>query len=394
MNLLVLSYHDDDFRLLTQYTIPTLNKLIKKQVFITLLYVHPEGYNIEEIFKLADNNIEIRNIAFEKKKNYLCFAESFFEPENKTKIINILEEILIEKTFDIIQLDSIIFSVFMQNFASLSRDSMLIYRQYLDEVGMVSEKFQSYKLQIFKNLNVKKLTNRLKSVLEFNIKKFDFVITSVPDVIPDYSYSNNYFILPDKLPQKSTETKNKLHIKKIFFAGPLYLTETQRSLLWFINETWDQLQEQTPEIELHLYGKSEKWFTDIITKHPRVFYYSPEETDLDTFLSDKGILLIPYSRPMGIFPEFIHAIQMGKVIIAHTEAIHGWGLTAMINFMPARSRDQFIEAIMHIYKKSEIQEYFSKQILKFAQEKIDPDYLTNILVNFYHLLIKNEKHYE
>ncbi len=394
MNLLVLSYHDDDFRLLTQYTIPTLNKLIKKQVFITLLYIHPQGYNIEEIINLADNNIEIRSIGFENKKNYLCFAESFFEPENKTKIINSLEEILIEKTFDIIQLDSIIFSVFMQNFTSLSRDSILIYRQYFDEIGIVSEKFQTYKLQILKNLSIKRFANRLKNVLEFNIKKFNFVITSVPDIIPNYSYSNNYFILPDQLPQKKTEINPKLQIEKIFFAGPLYLTETQRSLLWFINETWNTLQEQIPEIELHLYGKSEKWFTDIITKHSKVFYHSSEETDLDSFLADKGILIIPYSRALGIFPEFIHAIQMGKLIIAHTEAIHGWGLTAMINFMPARSRDQFIEALMHIYKKSEIQEYFSKQILKFAQEKVNPDYLTNILMNFYRLIIKNGKHYE
>ncbi len=391
MNILILTYQDSDFQVFKKHTLPEVNGLINsKHINITLVLVNNTEDKLS-IHEKLDSRIELRQVFLPTRKRNLSTLEWFLDPGNKSHLINNLEEIIIEKTFDIIQLDSIIFAMFTQNIIALSRKSILVYRQYFDEIEAVQNLSQNYKIAVFKNLAINKLSNRIKSILEFNHEKFDSIITSSPHYIKQYNYTTNYFILPESLPPKPEQPDQTKFTFNLFLVAPLYLIEIQHGILWFLNEVWPRVLKEIPNLQLHLSGESEDWFTKIIKQKPNV-HYQPVVNDMNEYLKDKTILLLPYDKTIGILPEFLQAIFNGKIIIAHTDAVHGWELTAMINFMPVRNSQQFIESILHIYQKNEIQQYFSKQILNFAAEKINEDYLSKILANFYRKLV--QKHYQ
>ena len=391
MNILILTYQDTDFQVFEKHTLPNVNRLInRKHINITLVLVNNTDDKVS-IHEKLDPRIELRQVFLPTRKSNLSSLEWFLDPGNKSHIINNLEEIIIEKTFDIIQLDSIIFAIFTHNIIALSHNSILVYRQYFDEVEAIQKLSQNYKIAVFKSLAINKLYNRLKSILEFNLEKFDSIITSSPHYIKQYNYSTNYFILPETIPPKPEQTKPTKFTFNLFLVAPLYLIEIQHGILWFLNEIWPRVLKELPNLQLYLAGESEDWFTKIIKQKPNV-HYQPSVNDMDEYLKDKTVLLLPYDKTIGILPEFLQAIYNGKIIIAHTDAVHGWELTAMINFMPVRNSQQFIESILHIYQKNEIQQYFSKQILNFAAEKINEDYLSEVLANFYRKLV--QKHIE
>ena len=388
MNLLILSYQDKDFKVFEDFTLPEVNKLVsRKQINLTVLLVNNTDIK-EPLYEKVDQGVELRTLYLPVQKNSVSTLEWFLEPENKTQIINNLEEILTEKTFDIIQIDSIIFSLFIQNIIALSHNSITIYRQHFDEIDSVLMLSQNYRLAVFKSLTINKLANKLKSILEFTLQKFDSIITSDPELIKKYKFHNNYFIIPNKLPEKPEQKPQTVrYTHNLFFIGPLYLIETQHGILWFINEVWPKILREIPNLQLHIAGQSEQWFIDILKQKTNVKYY-PQVEDIEKFMADKTIMILPYDKTIGILPQFLQAIYHGKIIIAHSDAVHGWELTAMINFMPVRNSQQFVESIIHIYQKNEIQQYFSKQILTFADEKITDNYLIEILANFYSKLTK------
>ncbi len=395
MNILILTYEDDDFNIFEKYTLTAVNRLINRKHTNTTVLLVNNSNKKENLYSQLDSRIELRPIYLPGQKNAISTLEWFLEPDNKSHIINNLEEILTEKTFDIIQLDSLIFAMFLQHIYTMSRNSILVYRQYFDEIEAVSGLSQNYKIAVFKNLALNKLTNRLKSILEFNIDKFDALVVSDARLIKKYNYPSKYFILPNSLPPSpDLPPEPSKFTFNLFFYAPLYLIETQHGILWFLNEIWPKVLKEIPNLRLHIAGESEQWFIDIIKQKQNVKYY-PQVKDIDEFFANKTLMVLPYDKTIGILPEFLEAIYRGKIIIAHTDAVHGWELTAMINFMPVRSAQQFIESILHIYQKNEIQQYFSKQLLNFASEKINEDYLSHVLANFYSKLIKkNTEHGE
>ena len=393
MNILIISYNDNDTQIFEKYTLNQINSLIKnKKINITLLLINFTDDNKDFLNKL-DTRIESFFVNFKKKKNYISTFEYFFVQEYKTQFLNNLQKILTEKTFDLIQIDSIIFSLFFKNIQNLSLNSAIVYRQHFDELEQLQNLSQNFKLSVFKKLTINKLVKKIFSIQKSFINKFDAIITSHAKLIKKYNFPTKYFILPHKIPNKPNSYDKLKFTYNIFFIGPLYLIETQHSILWFLNEVWPKLLREYPNIKLHLAGESEKWFVNIITNKKNVIYYHQIE-NFENFLEDKTIFILPYDKTIGILPEYFEIMYKGKIIVAHRDAVHGWELTAMINFLPITNADQFIESILHIYHKNEIQQYFYKQMLNFVQEKITNDYLGEVLANFYSKLIKTNNHYE
>jgi glycosyltransferase involved in cell wall biosynthesis len=379
LNLLVLSYLHRDFDFWKQTTLEFVNNVVQNsEVFVTLFLVKSSSCP-HKVESLLDKKIELRQVNLsDKVKADMPFEEAFFDVSNQTKIFQNLEEILTEKVFDLIQLDSLVFSIFTENLRALT-SGKLVYRQYFVESAKLNDLAKNLRFSVFKYFSISRLVNKIKQ-LEEKISQFDYVVTSVPEAVANFK-EVKFFVIPNKVPE-GVELQTLPSEYKLFFAGDLNLTNIQYSLLWFLNETWEKLREKIPNIELHVLGKTEQWFVDLLRKYPSVHYYSTV-ADFEQFISDKTVLLLPYSEPFGIYPEFISAMQHGKILVANPNAICCWGLTAMIHYMPARESVKFIEVLSHIYEKDEIRQYFSTQMFNFAKQNINSKYLSKAILRMY-----------
>ncbi len=382
INIFILSVLDD-LEVWKKTTLSYANNLATlENVNVTLLLVSGQTCDTK-VDESIGKSLEVRHVRFETKaKGEFTCLDMFFDPKNHTILLNHLEEILTEKTFDFIQLESIIFAQFLPNLRSLSQ-AKIVYRQYYWESAQMTEFSKSGKFSVFKYFSSSRLINKIKE-LEQKMPDFDLVITSDPDSLEQYA-DLNMFVIPESLEGKVRP--QELHSSfKLFFVGNLKVVNIQHSILWFLNETWGKLQEKVKDIEFHIVGKSEPWFVDLLSNFENVFYYD-QVVDFNKFLQDKSILLLPYDKPLGIWDEYLLAMLRGKIIVAYSEAVCCWGLTPMIHYMPAKDSVKFIEVLEHIYQKPEIRQYFSQQIINFAEQEIDEKYWVKVILRLYYKVL-------
>ncbi len=378
VNILVLSYIED-LETWKKRTLDFVNNAVRQdEVFVTLLLVRSsvKKTNIEQ---LLDKRVELRPVTLATKaKSETPCLDLFFEPKNSALILGQLEEILVEKTYDFIQVESVVFLQFIDNMRSLS-EAKIVYRQYEVESEKLSGQAKSLRFSVFKYFSLSRVINKIKA-LEEVYPKLDYIFTSEPSQVLSRN-DVKFFILPSdvdfNIPRSPVDRGFKL-----FFVGDLTFIPIQHSILWFLNETWEKLSGTIEGVEFHIAGRSEPWFSELISKRDGVFYY-PGVEDYSDFLKDKTILLLPYDTPLGILPEYLQAMQAGKIIVANSNAVCCWGLTAMIHYMPAKESVKFIEVLDHIYQKAEIRQYFSDQIFNFASQNIDKSYLTKVILRLY-----------
>ncbi len=391
-NLLVLSYVDQ----IEQWKANTLefinNSALEESLNITLFLVCKQDCELE-FDKVLSNRVELRKLCLQSKssKGFDLSIEMLFANEVKDSVLSHLEEILMEKDFDIIQFDSIAFMQFYDNIRAMS-ESKLVYRQFYIESNYWAGLVKKYRLSVFKYLGMSKLVNKLKQYEQL-ANLFDLVVVSKASYL-DYYNAGNVVVIPTKIEQDTVRQaipmKNQ---NKLFFIGNLKVVSVQYALLWFLNDVWSELLTKLPDLEFYIVGETEPWFEQLLINRKNVFY-QPKVDDLNKFMQDKLALILPYETPVGILPSYLKAMHKGKVIVANNKAVCCWGLTAMIHYMAVRENVKFVEVLLHLFSKREISEYFSNQIYNFANETINLRYLTRITLRYYYtLLIQNsDKH--
>ena len=382
LNLLVVSYIDD-FEKWKEQTLQFLNDAAEEEhVYITLLLIYDKSCK-KDVDTALNKRIELHKIIFETPSlKAESNIEMLFAPENKVKILSKLEQILTEKEFDFIQLESIIFVEYLQNLRALSK-AKIVYRKYFNESQIWDERAKKSKFYLFKYLSFNKIANRLK-IYEQNLDQLDYVISSQQEVLDDYTGTNR-IIVPHKV--DFSFSKSPLPERfKLFFIGNLKYVSIQYSILWFLNEVWPKLLAKIPQIEFHIVGQAEQWFVNLVNLQSSVFYY-PSVDNFDEFIQDKTALILPYQVHLGIMPEYALSMMRGKILISTNDAVCCWGLTAMIHYMSVQEKVKFTEVITHLYGKKEIQTYFSEQIYNFARQNLNHRYFNRMILLFYNRIL-------
>ena len=378
LNLLVVSYIDD-FEQWKQQTLSFLNDAaLEEHVYITLLLILDKSCK-KDVEQALNKKIELHKIVFDTPSlKAESNIEMLFAPENKVKILSKLEQILTEKVFDFIQLESIIFVEFLENLRALSK-AQIVYRKYFNESEIWEQRAKKSRFSLFKYLSFNKIANRIKNY-EQDLDKLDYVISSQADILDGYTGTNR-IIIPHKV-DLSFKRKPLPRQFKLFFVGNLKYVTIQYSILWFLNEIWPKLIAKIPQIQFHIIGQAEQWFINLISLQSSVFYY-PSVENFDEFIEDKTALILPYQANLGMMQEYALAMMRGKVLISTNDAVCCWGLTAMIHYMSVQEKVKFTEVIKHLHAKTEIQNYFSEQIYNFARQNLNQRYFNRMILQFY-----------
>ncbi len=382
LNLFVVSYIDD-FGQWKEQTLRFLNDAaLEEHVYITLLLIYDKSCK-KDVEQALNKRIELHKIIFDTPQlKAESNIEMLFTPENKIKILSKLEQILTEKVFDFIQLESIIFVEFLQNLRALSK-AQIVYRKYFNESEIWEQRAKKYKFSLFKYLSFNKIANRIRNY-EQKLDELDYVISSKSDILDGYTGTNR-IIVPHKI--GFSFDKQALPGRfRLFFIGNLKYVTIQYSILWFLNEIWPKLLAKIPQIEFHIVGQAEQWFVNLISLQNSVFYY-PGVENFEQFLQDKTALILPYQANLGILPEYAMSMMKGKILISTNDAVCCWKLTAMIHYMSVQEKVKFAEVITHLHAKTEIQNYFSEQIFNFARQNLNHRYFNRMILQFYNKIL-------
>ncbi len=150
-----------------------------------------------------------------------------------------------------------------------------------------------------------------------------------------------------------------------YHLGSMDWKPNQQGMEWFFQAVWPLVTSQNQKVTLAIAGfrmpqECFNWASDHISVED-----SPQ--DAQTWLNDKGILIVPLVSGGGVRIKIIEAMALGKAIISTSVGCYGLGLTHQENIWIADSPSTFANAIIQLVENSQLRNQLGRNAASFAK---------------------------
>jgi len=323
---------------------------------------------------------------FPALKNLLFQKESYHTSRfRSTKFASILEEILKTRSFDIIQMESIFVTGYL-DLIKKNTDAIIVLRtQNVEHV--IWEGITKNEKNPLKKWYLKIMTKRLRN---YEIEQFSMMNAIIPITEVDAAITRKYVqndtkikAIPFGFPVKKMQSEDpKIPVKPgtIFHLGSMDWFPNLEAVRWFLKEVWNRfdLNEKTT---LYLAGKFMP--ADILNKKNEHLMVESTITDPVGYMSDKEIMVVPLLSGSGIRVKIIEGMAMGKVVISTTLGAKGIDCEHGKNILIADTPKEFYDAILHCIEHPERCESIRKEAMTLATERYNEGLITKEFLRFY-----------
>jgi len=256
------------------------------------------------------------NLLFSKKP---YVAERFNIKTFRTALHALLEE----ESFDIIQLEG----------------PYLFY--YVDQIRKTSQACISLRAHNSEHLIWKRMALRESSPLKrgylrnlarrlhaFEMRVADQVDYLIPISECDVAYFREQgtdtpmLTIPTGLNLEDYPFTEQPSGSTLFFIGALDWMPNQEGLSWFLDQVFDPLAQQLPEIQFHVAGRNAPVRFLKKLDHPNITFHGEVE-DARSFMSSFRIMVAPVFSGSGIRIKILEAMALGRPVVTTSTGIEG-----------------------------------------------------------------------
>jgi len=154
--------------------------------------------------------------------------------------------------------------------------------------------------------------------------------------------------------------------KKVYdllFIGYLEWPPNQLAIEWFVNDILPLVVSKTPEVMLHVIGKNNPKI-DYLSKNCNVVFHGYKK-NLDPFLSQSKIFILPFKTGAGIRIKSLTAIQNGIPIVSTRLGVEGLNLTDKQEYLEANNKITFAKNIVELLNNQQLRDKISQKQNKF-----------------------------
>lgn len=325
----------------------------------------------------------IKNLLFSKLPYN---AQRFINEGFKQKII----EILNKNTYDIIQCEGLYVLPYLDVIRSNS-DAKIAYRAHNIEHEIWERTTKNTNNKI-KKFYLKNLTKRLKKFEQSFVNKYDLL---VPITQRDES---KFKSMGNTKPALTTPTGVDINNYKsddysknensIFHIGSLDWSPNQEGILWFLDNCWDKISEQNPNLKFYIAGRNApQWLIKKVDKKNVVFVGEVE--DAHQFINSKSVMIVPLLSGSGMRIKIIEGMALSKAIITTSIGVEGISAADKKEVIVANTPLEFIESVNYLFSnKKQIKEIGSNAKV-FVSEKFDNFAIAKRLYEFYSKQLTN-----
>lgn len=311
------------------------------------------------------------------KKSY--HVERFISKSFQDALVKILKE----NSFDIIQLETLYMSPYIQTIRENS-DAKIFLRAHNIE-HMIWQRIMESTTNPLKKAYLTHLVNTLKNYEYESLEEYDGVIP-ISHIDADF-FSKitktpiktiSFGIDPDKIDHKTYENPENA----LFHIGSMNWVPNIEGVKWFLEEAWPLVLDSLPDLKLYLAGRDmPEWIYKLKLKNVIIVGEVP---DAYKFIKSKTISIAPLFSGSGIRIKIIESMALGKAVISTTIGAEGINYTDGENILIADDKEHFLESIKQLYKNPDqalkMGENARNLILKDHNNKI----LIEQMVDFYH----------
>ena len=319
----------------------------------------------------------LRNLIF---KTIPYNVERFYDKKVSQKLIELLQA----NSYDFIQVEGAFVAKYIEVIQQHSNRPVIIRahnieyiiweRLAVNTINPLKKWFYNHlskRLKAFENKYYNMASGIAAITEEDKQRLLDMGITKPIKVIPAGVILDKYLQA-----ELSTEKPNT-----IFSISALDWAPNIEGLKWFLENVWNELLKQQPELTLHIAGKSTPdWILNLQLKN--VFIHGFVQ-DAIAFKKSHQIMLVPLLSGGGMRVKIIEGMAAKKCIISSTIGAEGINYTHNKNMVIANTPAEWIAAISHCLKNNDFRESIAAAAFELVSSQYENKAITQKYIDFY-----------
>jgi len=346
---------------------------------------YPDWYlkstHFETVF--VDLKIRILPAFFNLFSTKSYHVQRFISKNFENKLIEILQK----DSFDIIQLETLYLSPYLSIIRKFS-DAKIVLRSHNIE-HLIWERIAKSTKNIFKKLYLQHLTLTLKNYELSVLNQYDGLAAITQKDALFFKQSGCFqpiTVIPFGIETEEYLFDNENESPALFHIGAMNWIPNQQGIHWFLNNVWQLIHNELPELKFMLAGRSmPEWLLN--SNFPNVHILGEVE-DAKVFMLSNAVMIVPLFSGSGMRIKIIEAMAMGKVVIATTIAAEGINYTNNENIIIANTADEFKNAVLDIIYNNEKLNKIAQNARKFIENEYANNRITDNLLLFYQQILK------
>ncbi len=305
-----------------------------------------------------------------------------------TDFEQILRKILDENSYDIVQIETLFMSPYINIIRELS-DSKVVLRAHNIE-HMIWKRIASVTRNPLKKVYLKHLYRTLENYERTILNSYD-------GIIPISSEDEGFFKDASKVPvkaisfginfenfQRSDKYPDEI---SLFHIGAMNWMPNEEGISWFLDKVWPLVHKKHSDLKLYLAGREmPQWLVN--SNIPNVVVVG-EVPDAHEFIRSKCISIAPLLSGSGIRIKIIESMALGKPVISTTIGAEGINYTSGKNIIIADDENKMADAVSSLASDREYCESVGRNAADLIDKEHNNKKLIESLAEFYYKLIAN-----
>lgn len=333
--------------------------------------------NFESIF------IDLKIKVFDALKCFILNKSYHIERFISQTFEDKISEIIKKETFDIIQMESLFVSPYLEKIRSLTSAKIILRAHNVEH--KIWEDIAIYTTNPLKKYYLQHLAKTLKKYELSTLKKFDGIISITAE-------DKNYFkthcgeTLINDITfgidlSEYEHLKSEVEFPSIFHLGAMNWIPNLQGIHWFIKTVWPEIHKQYPNVKLHLAGNA---MPDDLLKinHSNIFVQGFVD-DPKEYISSKAIMIVPLFSSSGVRIKIIEGMAASKAIISTSKGALGIQCKHEKNILIADSKEEFIQSIKRCIEEITFTKELGLNAKGFISINHNKQKLIHKLIDFY-----------
>jgi len=294
-----------------------------------------------------------------------------------------LASLLQEERFDVIQLEGPYPGLYLDLIRKES-DARVSLRAHNVE-HLIWERKALHEASYLKRWYLKNMARRLK---RFELEVAQGVDALVPISEEDATYFREHGLqksmltIPAGLNMENYPQTKLPPGASIFFIGALDWLPNQEGLEWFLENVFDLLLTELPELKFHVAGRNAPARFEKKLKHPNISYHGEVEDALK-YMQSYRIMVAPLLTGSGIRVKILEATALGRPVVTTSAGIEGIPAINHPYLLVEDDPLKFSTQLVRLLRNFPESEHLHAEAREFIKRYFDTFELSSRLSKFY-----------
>ncbi|HNW98664.1 MAG TPA: glycosyltransferase family 4 protein [Bacteroidales bacterium] len=315
------------------------------------------------------------------KKSYNI--ERFISKNTENKI----SEILSKNTFDIIQLEGLFVTPYINTIRKYSNAKIIIRAHNIEHLiwQRLAESCKNPVKRIYLGILAKKLRNYELDTMN----KVDAIAAITP------VDTNSFLKAGCKVPvisipigidsNKISANNTKREFPGFFHLGSMDWLPNQEGIKWFLENIWKTFHKNFPQYKFYLAGRNMPvWLNEQAYQGIRV---EGEIENAKEFMQSRTVMIVPLLSGSGMRVKIIEGMACGNAIITSSIGAEGINCSNGENILIADSPEEWITCMTKLSESRILTDKICENAIELVKKEYDNDTITEKLILFYNRII-------